>query len=140
MQFDASLSAALAPTGVLRVSINIGNPILAHALPASDGGSAAGVSVDLARGLAQSLGVTLALQVFDTAAKSVQSLTSGASDIGFFAIDPARAAGINFTAPYVLIEGAYLVAQNSPISLSPGSRSRLTPTAARVRTLRWPRF
>ncbi|MDP1159688.1 transporter substrate-binding domain-containing protein, partial [Klebsiella variicola] len=31
------------------------------------------------------------------------------ADIGFFAIDPARGEGLRFTAPYVLIEGSYLV-------------------------------
>ena len=38
-----------------------------------------------------------------------------AADVGFFAIDPARGADIAFTAPYVLIEGSYLVRTGSPI-------------------------
>jgi polar amino acid transport system substrate-binding protein len=53
--------------------------------------------------------------VFDTAGKSVQAVTDEQADIGFFAIDPLRGAGIAFTAPYVLIEGSYLVRDASPV-------------------------
>lgn len=61
------------------------------------------------------LGVELELVVFDAAGKSVEAVTNEAADIGFFAIDPLRGAGIAFTAPYVLIEGAYLVRNDSPL-------------------------
>ena len=108
----AELQRALAPTGVLRASINLGNPILAKRLA---DGPVAGVSVDLARGLAEQLGLALELVVFDTAAKSVHAVKTGLADIGFFAIDPLRGDGICFSAPYVLIEGAYLVRQESPL-------------------------
>ena len=101
-----------APTGRLRAAINLGNPILAHA--EGDGG-AGGVSVDLAREFARRLGVDLDLVVVDTAGKSVDAVAGGRADIGFFAIDPARGADIAFTAPYVLIEGSYLVRDDSPI-------------------------
>ncbi|SDF52177.1 amino acid ABC transporter substrate-binding protein, PAAT family [Massilia sp. PDC64] len=102
----------LAPTGRLRAAINLGNPILAHA--EGDGG-AGGVSVDLARAFARRLGVDLELVVVDTAGKSVDAVAGERADIGFFAIDPARGADIAFTAPYVLIEGSYLVKDTSPI-------------------------
>jgi polar amino acid transport system substrate-binding protein len=110
----AGASAALAPTGRLRASINLGNPILARRVPGTE--QAAGVSVDLARTLAEQLGVPLDTLVVDSALKSVQAVTEGRADIGFFAIDPQRAGGIRFTAPYVLIEGAYLVRQDSPLT------------------------
>jgi polar amino acid transport system substrate-binding protein len=104
---------AFIPTGVLRASINLGNPILAGTDPAS--GAAVGVSVDLARGFAERLGVALELLVFKTAAASVEAVTNEQADIGFFAIDPLRGAGIGFTAAYVLIEGCYLVRDDSPL-------------------------
>jgi len=104
---------AFAPTGRLRASINTGNPILATADPAT--GLATGVSVDLARGFAERLGVELELLVFDTAGKSVDAVTEERADIGFFAIDPKRGEGIHFTAPYVLIEGWYAVREGSPV-------------------------
>lgn len=107
-------AAAFAPTGVLRASINLGNPILARRHPAS--GDAEGVSVDLARALAAELGVPVELQVFDTAARSVAAVTAGEADIGFFAIDPQRGEGVRFSAAYVQIEGAYLVREASPLT------------------------
>ena len=45
----------------------------------------------------------------------VQAVADERADVGFFAIDPARGASIAFTAPYVLIEGFYLVRDESPI-------------------------
>jgi polar amino acid transport system substrate-binding protein len=108
-----ALLAAFAPAGALRAAINVGNPILAHINAAT--GAAGGVSVDLAAALAQGLGVALELKVFDTAAKSVQAVTDDQADVGFFAVDPLRGAGIAFTAPYVLIEGCYMVRADSPV-------------------------
>jgi polar amino acid transport system substrate-binding protein len=113
MTVTRDIVAAFAPTGSLRAAINLGNPILAHTDPAS--GAPAGVSLDLARALAQRLGVAIEPVVFDAAGKSVQAVTDGQADIGFFAIDPARGAGIAFTAPYVMIEGCYLVRDESPL-------------------------
>src|SRR5205085_1850340 len=78
-------------------------------------GAAKGVSVDLANEFAKRLGVAIELVVVDTAAKSVDVVTSGNADIGFFAIDPKRGEHIAFTPAYVLIEGAYLVRDDSPL-------------------------
>lgn len=112
MSLSSALVAAFTPTGRLRASINLGNPILAGRGP---DGAPKGVSIDLARGFAQRLGVECELVVFDTAGKSVDAVTNEQADIGFFAIDPKRGAGISFTAPYVLIEGSYLVKDASPL-------------------------
>ena len=112
MHIAPAVLQAFAPTGVLRASINLGNPILPHADSAAGAG---GVSVDLARALAQRLGVALELLVFDTASQSVEAVAQEQADIGFFAIDPLRGAHIAFTAPYVLIEGSYLVRDPSPL-------------------------
>ena len=105
---------AFAPAGRLRAALNLGNPILVNKDVSS--GQPFGVSVDLARALAEQLGLALELQSFDTASQSVQALEQERADIGFFAIDPARGADIAFTAAYVLIEGCYLVRQDSPLS------------------------
>lgn len=111
---QASLVRAFAPTGVLRASINTGNPILAA--PAGGAGQPTGVSVDLAGAFAERLGVLLELVVFDTAGKSVAAVADERADIGFFAIDPVRGAEIAFTAAYVHIEGSYLVREASPLT------------------------
>jgi polar amino acid transport system substrate-binding protein len=113
MTLDPAVLQALAPHGMLRASINLGNPILANTDKTS--GAPGGVSVDLARAFAERLGVGLELVVFDTAGKSVEAVSEEQADIGFFAIDPVRGAQIAFTQAYVLIEGSYLVREDSPL-------------------------
>ncbi|VVJ18238.1 ABC transporter [Amycolatopsis camponoti] len=104
------LSADLAPTGVLRAAVNLGNPVLAHGTPDAPGG----VTVDLAREVAARLDVPVEFVCFDAARKSFEALTSDAADLCFLAIEPARAASVAFTAPYVVIEGVYVVPADSP--------------------------
>jgi polar amino acid transport system substrate-binding protein len=105
--------AELAPTGKLRAAINFGNPILASKDPAS--GEPRGVSVDLARELGRRLGVPVELVPFAAAGKVVEAVKDAQVDVGFVAIDPVRGADMLQTAPYVVIEGAYLVRNASPI-------------------------
>lgn len=109
-----ALVCAFAPGGTLRASINLGNPILASKDAAS--GEPVGVSIDLAREFARRLGVGIELVVFEKAAASVDAMRNEKADIGFFAIDPARSEGLLFTAPYVLIEGSYLVPEASALT------------------------
>jgi polar amino acid transport system substrate-binding protein len=113
MAIDQAVVSSFTPTGKVRASINVGNPILANRDPIS--GEPAGVSIDLARAFAKRLNVELELVVFDSAGKSVQAVSEEQADFGFFAIDPLRGEKIAFTAPYVLIEGYYLVREDSPI-------------------------
>jgi polar amino acid transport system substrate-binding protein len=108
----ASARQALAPSGTLRATINVGNPLLARR---DDTGAVSGISVDLARLLAGDLQVPLHLSVFETASKAVSAVAAGLADIGFFARDPDRAGLIAFTAPYLLIEGCYLVREASSL-------------------------
>ncbi len=110
MNPSPDLLQRIAPTGTLRASINLGNPILANQ---DASGQPFGVSIDLARGLAEQLGLPIELVVFDEAARSVEAVAQERADMGFFAVDPLRGEHIAFTAPYVLIEGSYLVRQDS---------------------------
>ena len=103
----------LAPTGRLRAAINFGNPVLAQKDPAT--GEPRGVSADLARELGRRLGVPVELVPFDAAGKVFDALKTGAWDVAFLAIEPARATEIAFSAPYVVIEGTYLVPVGSPL-------------------------
>src|SRR5205814_9043269 len=89
----------LTPSGRLRAAINLGNPVLAGKDAAT--GEPRGVSVDLARELAKRLDVPLELVTVFTAAKSVEAIKSGACDVAFVAIDPARAVDMDYTAAYV---------------------------------------
>ncbi len=113
MQLTPDIRASFMPTGVLRASINLGNPILAGR---DAQGAPSGISVDLARQLAAQLDAPLDLVVFDAAGKSVAAVTGEQADVGFFAIDPLRGNGLHFTHPYILIEGSYLVREGSPLT------------------------
>jgi polar amino acid transport system substrate-binding protein len=104
----------LAPTGRLRVAINLGNIVLAQTDAAT--GQPKGVTVDLARELGHRLGVPVDLTCVDAAGKSFEALKAGAVDIVFLAIEPVRAAEVAFTAPYVIIEGVYMVPKGSPLN------------------------
>jgi polar amino acid transport system substrate-binding protein len=112
LAMQADLIKTFAPTGVLRASLNMGNPVLANR---DAQGKPFGISIDLAMQLGKKLGVPVELIVNETAGKSVATLEAGRADVGFFAIDPERGRDIAFTAAYVQIEGYYLVRDNSSI-------------------------
>ncbi|TFW39716.1 transporter substrate-binding domain-containing protein [Pseudomonas putida] len=103
--------AELAPNGTLQVAINLGNPVLAQRGP---DGEPQGVTVALARALAEELGVALEMRTFDAAGKVFAALEEGAWSLAFLAIEPVREAQITFSEPYVLIEGTYLVNCDAP--------------------------
>ncbi|MCX7295426.1 MAG: ABC transporter substrate-binding protein [Hyphomicrobiales bacterium] len=103
----------LAPGGKMRAAINVGNIVLARRGEA--GADPTGITVDLARELGKRLGIPVEFVVYDLAGKVSAAANTGAWDVCFLAIEPARAAEVEFTAPYVLIEGTYLVAVNSPL-------------------------
>ena len=105
----AALTQDLAPTGTLRASINLGNPVLAQGTPAAP----AGVTVDIAREIGARLDVPVELVCFDAARKSYEAMAAGQADICFLAIEPAREADVAFTAPYVVIEGVFVVPRDS---------------------------
>ena len=109
----AGVIADFAPTGKLRAAINFGNPILAVKDPAT--GEPRGVSVDVSRELGRRLGVPVELVTFESAGNVVAGQKTDAWDVAFLAVDPARASDLRFTAPYVVIEGAYLVPERSTI-------------------------
>jgi polar amino acid transport system substrate-binding protein len=73
------------------------------------------VSAELARELGRRLGVPVDFVTYDAAGKVTDALKNDAWDVAFLAIDPVRATEISYTAPYVLIEGAYLVPDSSSI-------------------------
>ncbi|MER5964534.1 transporter substrate-binding domain-containing protein [Streptomyces sp. NPDC002057] len=106
-----ALIADLAPTGVLRASVNLGNPVLAQGTPEAP----SGITVDLAREIGARLGVPVETLCFDAARKSFEAMADGRADLCFLAVDPAREKEVAFTSPYVVIEGVYVVPRGSGI-------------------------
>jgi polar amino acid transport system substrate-binding protein len=112
-QVATDISKEIAPSGTLRAVINLGNPILAR--KDNINGEPIGLSVDLAKELAKKFHLPLKLLAVESAAAAVEAVIVGDADLGFFAIDPVRGKGITFTPPYLLIEGSYLVKNDSPL-------------------------
>jgi polar amino acid transport system substrate-binding protein len=113
MAVPADVLNDIAPDGRLRAAINFGNPVLAQRDPAT--GEPRGISADLASELARRLGVPVEYVAYEAAGQVSDAVGTGAWTLCFLANEPARAAEITFTAPYVVIEGTYLVPSDSPL-------------------------
>ncbi len=105
--------AELAPTGALRAGINLSNFLLVTGKSAS--GEPVGVSPDMARAVADRLGVPVKFVTFKTPGELADAATDDVWDIGNIGAEPERAKTITFTAAYCEIESTYLVPAGSPI-------------------------
>jgi polar amino acid transport system substrate-binding protein len=133
IQPTEEILAEISPTGSLRAAINLGNPVLVQKDTAS--GALSGVTIDLSRELARRLGRPLEFVEYPAAGQVVEAMARKKWDYCFLAIEPVRAKEIDFTAPYVLIEGSYLVPADSPLREiadvdRPGVRIAVGPNAA----------
>jgi polar amino acid transport system substrate-binding protein len=106
------IAKSFAPAGMLRVGINFGNPVVVQK---DATGTPRGVGPALASELASRLGVRLMYVAYETAGKMADAVKMNAWDVAFLARDPARATDIDFTAPYMLIEGTYMVPRDSAL-------------------------
>ncbi len=125
--------AQLAPTGVLRAGINLGNFLLVTGRSAA--GEPEGVSPDMARAIADRLGVPVRYVPYPRPGELADAAGTGAWDIGLIGAEPQRAEKIAFTAAYCEIEATYLVPAGSPIASiaevdRPGVRIASTARAA----------
>ena len=123
----------LAPTGVLRAAINMGNFLLVTGR--SPSGDPVGVAPDMAREIAQRLGVPVAYVPYARPGELADAAGSGVWDIGLIGAEPQRAAKIAFSPAYVEIEATYLVPAGSPIRSiaevdQPGKRVAVTARSA----------
>ena len=110
---SAAARSELAPTGTLRVALNMSNFLLTRKDPAT--GEAAGVAVDMGRELARRLGVPVQFLQYDSPGKVADAAKTGVWDAGFIGAEPQRANEIDFTAAYVEIEATYLLPAGSPL-------------------------
>jgi polar amino acid transport system substrate-binding protein len=104
---------ALAPTGKLRVGINLANPVLAKRDPTT--GEVNGITMDIGRMAAGRLGVDFVPVLYPNPGALVAGAREGAWDIAFAAVDPARRDVLDFTTAYMEVIVTYLVPVNSPI-------------------------
>jgi polar amino acid transport system substrate-binding protein len=125
--------AELAPTGVLRAAINMANFLLVIGRSAT--GDPEGVAPDLARAIAERLGVAVANVPYARPGELADAAGTGVWDIGLIGAEPQRAEKIAFTPAYVEIEATYLVPAGSPLGAvaevdRPGVRIALTARSA----------
>jgi polar amino acid transport system substrate-binding protein len=110
---SAAVRTELAPTGKLRVGINLGNFLLTATDPAT--GEYRGIAVDLGRELGRRLGVPVEIIGYPSPGALADAAKTGVWDVGFLGAEPQRASEIDFTAAYVEIEATYLVPPGSPL-------------------------
>ena len=110
-QVTPAARSELAPTGKLRVGLNMSNFLLTATDSAT--GKPKGVAADLGQELGKRLGVPVELVPFPNPGALADAAKTGAWDVGFLGAEPQRANEIDFTAAYVEIEATYLVPPGS---------------------------
>ncbi len=133
MAADKDVLFQLAPTGTLRAGINLSNMLLVTGKSAN--GEPEGVSPDLARAIAERLGVAVTYVTFPSPGELADAAGTGKWDIGLIAHEPQRAEQIAFSPAYVEIEATYLVPAGSKIQSveevdRPGMRIAVSARAA----------
>ena len=103
----------LVGAGKLRVGIGVVAPHWAVKDPQT--GELRGVAVDIARALARRIGIELVAVEYPSPPAVLGGLKDSAWDVGFLAIDPSRAAVVDFSPPYLQIDATYLVPDGSSI-------------------------
>ena len=113
-RMSPDIIAQLAPTGVLRAGVNLSNFLLVTGRTPS--GDPEGVSPDMARAIADRLGVPVKYVTYPRPNLLADAAGTNAWDIGLIGAEPQRAAKIAFTAAYCEIEATYLLPPGSPIT------------------------
>lgn len=101
------ISKQLAPTGILRVGINMSNFLLVSGVNSS--GLPEGVSPDLGERIAKELNIPHKLVQYKRPGELADAVNKNQWDIGNIAFEPKRAETIDFTNSYVNIYANFLV-------------------------------
>jgi polar amino acid transport system substrate-binding protein len=103
--------ADLVQAGKLRAGIGVVAP---HwAVKDQKTGALRGVAVEIARALATRIGIELIPVEYSSPPSVLEGVKVGAWDVGFLAIDPSRAAVVDFSPPYLQIDATYLLPNGS---------------------------
>ena len=105
---------ALAPTGKLRVGLQLGSPH--NVIRDSVSGEMKGVGFDLGNELAGRLGVPFEPVFYPSVGALLDGGKAGAWDVAFVGFSPARAKEWEFTALHMQMEFGYLVPSGSSVS------------------------
>jgi polar amino acid transport system substrate-binding protein len=107
-----ALRFEFAPTGTLRVGLNMSNFLLTGK---DSSGAPIGVAPDLGRELGRRLGLPVELVPYPGPGVLADDAGKNKWDVGFLGAEPQRANEIDFTPAYVEIEATYLLPPGSQI-------------------------
>jgi len=111
-EVSSALRSEFAPTGKLRVGLNMSNFLLTAK---DEKGAPRGIAADLGRELAKRLGLEVELVPYPGPGVLADDAGKNKWDVGFLGAEPQRANEIDFTAAYVEIEATYLVPPESSL-------------------------
>ena len=106
------LQRTLAPSGKLRVGLNLGAP--SSAIRDDNTGDLTGVAHDLGKELARRLNVPFEPVLYRRSAEVIAALRTGDIDVACVTLTADRAKEIDFSSPYLQIEKGILVPGDSP--------------------------
>mmetsp|Transcript_640 Transcript_640/g.2008 ORF Transcript_640/g.2008 Transcript_640/m.2008 type:complete len:263 (+) Transcript_640:71-859(+) len=104
---SADVAKEMAPTGKLRVALNMRNELLVSGKSSS--GEPEGLAPAMGAAFAAKLGVPVEFVPYENAAKIAEDGAADKWDVAMIGADPARAEHIQFTAPYCQIEATFAV-------------------------------
>jgi polar amino acid transport system substrate-binding protein len=104
-----------APSGRLRGAVAVAPVPTAFFATRDECGAPTGVTVELLRNFADTIGLPLDIHIFDNSGEVTDALAAGECDIAFMPRDAERAKRVDFGPPYYLIESTYLVPPGSAI-------------------------
>jgi polar amino acid transport system substrate-binding protein len=130
---NKALVLEMAPTGTLRVALNMINFLLISGKNSE--GVPIGVAPDLARTIAERIGVPLQLIQYGSPGELADDADKNVWDIGLIGAEPVRAQKIDFSTAYVEIEATYLVPPDSSLKHAsevdrPGNRIAVSARSA----------
>jgi len=110
----AEARQALAPTGKLRVALQLGSPH--NVIRDSASGEMKGVGYDLGKELARRIGVPFEPVMYPSVGALLDAGKSGSWDVAFVGFSPARAKEWDFAPLHMEVEFGYLVPAGSSIA------------------------
>eukprot|EP00971_Amphidinium_carterae_P022663 447180-Amphidinium_carterae.2 len=108
---SADVVKQMAPTGKLRVALNMRNALLVKGKDAN--GVPEGLAPSMGAAFAEKLGVPVEFVEYPAADKLADDASKDVWDVAMIGADPARAEFVEFTAPYCQIEATYAVPTTS---------------------------
>jgi polar amino acid transport system substrate-binding protein len=110
-----SVLREIAPSGALRIGI-VAAPAPSALFAVAEAGTYRGVTLDIGKVLAESLGISPEIVNFPNSGACTEALEGGAVDVSFMPVDEERRKRVAFGPAYYILESTYLVSGGSGIA------------------------